>query len=361
MTGAAIVSFLIVLLLGPRMIRMLVRKKIGERPEFEHADLNQLTRHKTNTPTMGGVLIVISVFVSVLLFGNTGNMYVRMSLFGLIWLGCLGGIDDWTKLRDSASKANPGGREGLRMWQKLIFQVGLAVMLAISTYNYGRASIIDEMGPVNPAHSLYLPFSISPIPLSIFAYTIVMVLTMVGSSNAVNLTDGMDGLAAGCTVIVAAVFLIISQIVGVRAWANFFHVPLVVGAEEMTIVCAAVLGSCVGFLWYNAHPAQVFMGDTGSLPLGGLLGYIAVVTRQESLLVIAGGVFVMEAVSVLLQVSYFKLTKPKPGMQGKRLFRCAPLHHHFHLGGWAESKVVVRFWLLGIIFAALALATLKLR
>jgi phospho-N-acetylmuramoyl-pentapeptide-transferase len=171
----------------------------------------------------------------------------------------------------------------------------------------------------------------------------------------------MDGLAAGCTVIVAAVFLIISQIVGVRAWANFFHLPLVVGAEEMTIVCAAVLGSCVGFLWYNAHPAQVFMGDTGSLPLGGLLGYIAVVTRQESLLVIAGGVFVMEALSVLLQVSYFKLTKPKPGMQGIRLFRCAPLHHHFHLGGWAESKVVVRFWLLGIIFAALALATLKLR
>jgi phospho-N-acetylmuramoyl-pentapeptide-transferase len=147
----------------------------------------------------------------------------------------------------------------------------------------------------------------------------------------------------------------------VRAWANFFHLPLVVGAEEMTIVCAAVLGSCVGFLWYNAHPAQVFMGDTGSLPLGGLLGYIAVVTRQESLLVIAGGVFVMEALSVLLQVSYFKLTKPKPGMQGIRLFRCAPLHHHFHLGGWAESKVVVRFWLLGIIFAALALATLKLR
>jgi phospho-N-acetylmuramoyl-pentapeptide-transferase len=361
MTGAAVVSFLIVLLLGPKMIRMLVRKKIGERPEFEHADLNQLTRHKTNTPTMGGVLIVISVFVSVLLFGNTGNMYVRMSLFGLIWLGCLGGIDDWTKLRDSVSKATPGGREGLRMWQKLIFQVALAVMLAISTYHYGRASTVDELGPVNPAHSLYLPFSINPIPLSIVAYTVITVLTMVGSSNAVNLTDGMDGLAAGCTVIVAAVFLIISQIVGVRAWANFFHVPLVVGAHEMTIICAAVLGSCVGFLWYNAHPAQVFMGDTGSLPLGGLLGYIAVVTRQEFLLVIAGGVFVMEALSVLLQVSYFKLTKPKPGMQGIRLFRCAPLHHHFHLGGWAESKVVVRFWLLGIIFAALALATLKLR
>ena len=361
MSGAAVVSFLIVLLLGPKMIRMLIRKKIGERPEFDHADLNQITRHKTNTPTMGGALIVISVFVSVLLFGNTGNMYVRMSLFGLIWLGLLGGIDDWTKLRDSARKANPGGREGLRMWQKLIFQIGLAVMLAVSTYHYGSASTIGDIERVNPAHSLYLPFTIAPIPLSIFAYTILMVLTMVGSSNAVNLTDGMDGLAPGCTVIVAAVFLFISQIVGVRTWANFFHLPLVVGSEEMTIVCAAIVGSCVGFLWYNAHPAQVFMGDTGSLPLGGLLGYIAVVTRQEYLLVIAGGVFVMEAGSVLLQVGYFKLTKPKPGMQGKRLFRCAPLHHHFHLGGWAESKVVVRFWLLGIIFAAIALATLKLR
>jgi phospho-N-acetylmuramoyl-pentapeptide-transferase len=150
--------------------------------------------------------------------------------------------------------------------------------------------------------------------------------------------------------------------VGVTERALFFGLPVVAGSAEMTVVCAAVLGSCLGFLWYNAHPAQVFMGDTGSLPLGGLLGYIAVVTRQEPLLVIAGGVFVMEAGSVLLQVGYFKYTKARGGgMQGQRLFRCAPLHHHFHLGGWAESKVVVRFWLLGIIFAALALATLKLR
>jgi phospho-N-acetylmuramoyl-pentapeptide-transferase len=214
---------------------------------------------------------------------------------------------------------------------------------------------------VNPAHSLYLPFRADPIPLGLLAYAIVTVLTMVGSSNAVNLTDGMDGLAAGCVMIVAAVLLLLSEIVGVRAWARFFHLPLVAGSVEMTVVCAAMLGACLGFLWYNAHPAQVFMGDTGSLPLGGLIGYIAVVTRQELLLVIAGGVFVMEAGSVLLQVGCFKLTKRRGGVQGRRLFRCAPLHHHFHLGGWAESKVVVRFWLLGIIFAALALATLKLR
>lgn len=356
MAGAAVVSFLTVLLLGPPMIRFLIKRKIGERPEFDHADLNQLTRHKSNTPTMGGILIVIAVFVSILLFANTYNNYVRMALFALVWLGLLGGIDDWMKLRASAGQSS--GREGLRMWEKLVFQVGLAVMLAVSTYAYGRESTVEG---VNPAHSLYLPFRGDPIPLGLLAYAIVTVLTMVGSSNAVNLTDGMDGLAAGCVMIVAVVLLLVSEIVGVRAWARFFHLPLVAGSVEMTVVCAAMLGACLGFLWYNAHPAQVFMGDTGSLPLGGLIGYIAVVTRQELLLVIAGGVFVMEAGSVLLQVGYFKLTRRSGGVQGRRLFRCAPLHHHFHLGGWAESKVVVRFWLLGIIFAALALATLKLR
>ncbi len=352
MAGAAVMSFLVVLLLGPTMIRFLIKRKIGERPEFDHADLNQLTRHKANTPTMGGILVVISVFVSVLLFANTRNRYVLYALIAVVWLGGVGAWDDWTKLRQSAGKI-PSGREGLRMWEKLIFQVGLAVILGIYTYRYGRLS--------TPAHCLYLPFRIPPIELSILAYIIIVAFTMVGSSNAVNLTDGMDGLAAGCVAIVSAVLLLLSQIVGVRAWANFFHLPLVPGSEEMTIVCASMMGSCLGFLWYNAHPAQVFMGDTGSLPLGGLLGYIAVVTRQELLLIIAGGVFVMEAVSVLLQVGCYKLTKGRGGMQGRRIFRCAPLHHHFHLGGWSESKVVVRFWLLGIIFAALALATLKLR
>jgi phospho-N-acetylmuramoyl-pentapeptide-transferase len=356
MAGAAVVSFLIVLMLGPRMIRFLMKRKMGDRPEFDHADLNELTRHKANTPTMGGILIVIAVFLSILLFANTHNGYIRRSFVALLWLGALGACDDWLKLRQARTQGT--GREGLRMWQKLIFQVGLAVLLARFTYDYGRESVIDG---VNPAHSLFLPFRIPPVPLGILAYTIIMVLTTVGASNAVNLTDGMDGLAAGCLIIVSLVLLLLAEIVGVQVWANFFGLPLVAGSAEMTVVCAALIGSCLGFLWYNAPPAQVFMGDTGSLTLGGLLGYIAVVTRQEVVLLIAGGVFVMEAGSVLLQVSYFKLTKPTGGLQGKRLFRCAPLHHHFHLGGWAESKVVVRFWLLGIIFAALALATLKLR
>ena len=355
MAGAAVLGFLIVLVLAPRMIRFLIKRKVGDRPEFDHADLDQLTRHKSTTPTMGGVLIVIAIFLSVLAFANTGNMYIRMAMVAMIWLGGLGGIDDWIKLQHSAGK---GGRRGLKMWQKIVFQIGLAVLLAFFMYKYGSRSTI---GGVNPAHSFYFPFKTIPIALPVAAYVIITVLTMVGSSNAVNLTDGMDGLAAGCVVIVSAVLLLFAWVVGVQSWATFFHMPPVTGSAEVTIVCAAMLGACLGFLWYNTNPAQVFMGDTGSLSLGGLIGYIAVVTRQELLLLIAGGVFVIESVSVILRIGYFKMTKGPGGAPGKRLFLCAPLHHHFHLGGWSETKVVVRFWVLSIVFAALALATLKLR
>ncbi len=358
--GAAVVSFLIVVLLAPRMIRFLIRSKVGDKPEFNHADLNELTRSKSNTPTMGGALIVIAIFISILLFANIFNMYIRMAFVALVWLGVLGAIDDWLKLRFSAGT---GSRDGLKMWEKIIFQIGLAVLLSIFIRQYGsQSTIVDSTGEVvNPAHSFYLPFTSWHFYLPMIVYMIITILTMVGSCNAVNLTDGMDGLATGSVAIVAAVFLLISWIVGVSEWASFFELPVVAGSAEMTVLCAAMLGACVGFMWYNAHPAQVFMGDTGSLPLGGLIGFIAVVTRQELLLLIAGGVFVMEAVSVLLQIGYFKLTKSPGGMDGKRLFRCAPLHHHFHLGGWSESKVVIRFWVMGLIFAALALATLKLK
>ena len=350
-SGAAILSFLVVLILGPRTIRFLIKRKLGDRPEFDHADLNALSRHKSKTPTMGGVLMVVAIFASTIVFAGLGNGYVRMALLALVWLGALGGVDDWLKLRYSAGT---GSRDGLRMWEKLVFQIGLAVLLAVYTRAYGRY--------LGPAQNFYFPFGAGAVYLSTLAYVILVVLTMVGSSNAVNLTDGMDGLASGCTAIVAAVFLVLAWIVGNANWAQFLDMPLV-GREaaEMAVICAATIGACLGFLWYNASPAQVFMGDTGSLPLGGLIGYIAVVTRQEIVLLIAGGVFVMEAVSVILQVGYFKLTKPKGGLQGKRLFRCAPIHHHFHLGGWPETKVVVRFWLLGIVFAAFALSTLMLR
>jgi len=353
--GAAMLSFLIVLALGPATIRFLIRRKLGDRPEFDHAHLNELTRHKSNTPTMGGILIVVAIFLSTLVFANLASFYIRMALVALVWLGGLGAWDDWLKLRHASGA---GSRDGLKSWEKILFQVGLAVLLAVFTFRYGSESAIAD---VNPAHCLFLPFRAEPIELGKLAYVLITVLTMVGASNAVNLTDGMDGLAAGCMSIVTAAFLVLAWVAGNSAWANFFRLTPVAGSAEMTVLCAAILGACLGFLWYNAHPAQVFMGDTGSLPLGGLLGYVAVVIRQEPLLLIAGGVFVMEAGSVLLQVGYFKLTRPGRGMPGKRLFRCAPVHHHFHLGGWAETKVVVRFWLLGLVFAALALATLKLR
>jgi phospho-N-acetylmuramoyl-pentapeptide-transferase len=357
--GAGIVSFAIVILLGPRLIKFLVRRKIGDRPEFDHADLNELTRHKSATPTMGGSLIVIAIFVSVMLFGNLKNMYIDSALVALVWLGVLGGIDDWIKLRG----AGKSGRVGLRTWEKLVFQIGLAVLLSSFVWRFGRTSyFVEETGmAVNPAHSFFLPFRSPAIGISFIVYVIIMVIVMTGSSNAVNLSDGMDGLAAGCMLEVALVMLVVSWIVGIERWAAYFNTPFVEASAEMTVVCAAILGSCLGFLWFNAAPAAVFMGDTGSLPLGGLIGYIAVVTRQELTLMIAGGVFVMEAVSVLMQVGYYKMTKGKDGSPGKRLFRIAPIHHHFHLGGWAETKVVIRFWILGIIFAALAIGTLKLR
>ena len=351
MAGASVLSFAIVMLAGPRMIRFLIRRKLGDRPEFDRADLNELTRQKSNTPTMGGILIAIAIFVAVIVFADLKNFYIRMGLVALVWLSLLGGVDDWLKLRYSAGS---GSRDGLKMWEKILFQIGLAVLLSIYMRNYSQY--------VQPSQHFYLPFKFNPIFLPPLAHIILTVLTMVGTSNAVNLTDGMDGLASGCMIIISGFFLLIAWLVGVTDWSAFFGLPLVTGAQEMAIICAAMMGSCLGFLWYNSHPAQVFMGDTGSLPLGGLLGFVAVVTRQEMLLVIAGGVFVIEAMSVLLQVGFYKYTKRLTGgIEGKRLFRCAPLHHHYHLGGLSETKVVARFWIAGIIFAALALATLKLR
>ncbi len=362
MACAAVLGFLIVVLLSPRMIRFLIHMKLGDRPEFDHAGVNELTRHKSATPTMGGVLIVLAIGVSVLLFADISNMYIRMSFPVLVWLGGVGAWDDWLKLRAGAIAARSDGqgatsRDGLRMWEKLVFQIALPVILATFIYNYGMESEdVDHAGRlINAAHSFYFPFKADPVSLGLLAYVIITVLVMVGSSNAVNLTDGMDGLASGCMVFVTGVFLILSWVAGNKDWALFLHLPFVPCAAELAVLCAAMIGACIGFLWYNCRPAQMFMGDTGSLALGGLIGYIAVVTRHELTLFIAAGVFVMEAASVIMQVMHYKATG------GRRIWLCAPIHHHFHLLGWAESKVVVRFWLLGALFAAAALATLKLR
>ncbi len=356
-TCAALLCFLLSLLLLPRVIRQLVHWKVGDRPEFDHASLNELMRDKSNVPTMGGVMILGTITLSVLLLSDLTNFYVKMSLVCLVWLGALGAVDDWLKL---TSKRRATSRDGLKMYEKLLFQVGLGVVLGFYIYNHGRNNFAILSPPLDgaavPAYKvLVVPFYKPGLQLGALTFMALTVLVMTGTSNAVNLTDGMDGLAAGCVALCALVFLILTHIVGTDETAAKLLMPHVPKTGELVVLCGAILGSCLGFLWYNCHPARVFMGDTGSLPLGGLIGYVAVVTRQELMLILAGGVFVLEAISVLSQIGYFKWTS------GQRLFRCAPLHHHFHLGGWSESQTVVRFWLVAAMFAGLALASIKLR
>jgi phospho-N-acetylmuramoyl-pentapeptide-transferase len=364
---AIIFSFLFVILLGKPTIRWLLKMKIGDSPEFYHRDLNQLMKGKTNTPTMGGVLISGAICCSILLLGDLRSFYVAMALVCLFWLSILGLADDYLKL--TTARRKPGAREGLHFWEKLVFQLGLAVVLGMFIHHHGQENDGELM---KMAYSLTLPFfkswqfdpqmqqyvpSTALIVLGRWSFVVLTVLVIAGSSNAVNLTDGMDGLACGIMGIVAFAFMVLAFIAGFDqgALAKWLLVPYIPMAEELTIVAAAMVGSCLGFLWYNCSPAQMFMGDTGALPLGGLIGYIAVVIRQEFLLLIIGGIFVFEALSVILQVGYFRLSG------GKRIFKCAPVHHHFHLQGWTEQQVVVRFWLLSAILAAIALATIKLR
>lgn len=364
---AIILSFLLVLFTARPVIRWLLKQKIGDNPEFGHADLNQIMKQKINTPTMGGVLISGAILICTLLLADLTSFYVIMALLCLIWLSLVGGFDDWLKL--TSARRTPGSREGLKFWEKIVFQLGLAVILGIFIHHYGVNKFVFEDPEIRDmSHSLTLPFLKSwqyidqqyvPNPsvyvLGTWLFVVLTILVIAGSSNAVNLTDGMDGLASGITGICAFALMILALIAGNKATAQYLLVPHIPLSDELAIVAGAMAGSCLGFLWFNCSPAQVFMGDTGSLPLGGLLGYIAVVIRQEFLLFVIGGVFVIEAVSVMLQVGFFRFSG------GRRIFKCAPIHHHFHLLGWTEQQVVVRFWLLSAIFAAIALATLRLR
>ena len=354
---AALMCFVLTLALSPWIIRQLIKWKLGDKPEFDHASLNELTRDKNNIPTMGGVVILAGIGLSMLLLADLANFYVRMSLVCLVWLGALGAVDDWLKL---TSKRRSTSRDGLKMYEKLLFQVGLGVVLGYFIYHHGQSNFavlspLVEAGTVPAYKILTVPFYKTGLQLSALTFMVVTVLVMTGTSNAVNLTDGMDGLASGCVAMCALVFAILTYVVGTEDVAAKLLMPHIPKSGELVILCGAILGSCLGFLWYNCHPARVFMGDTGSLPLGGLIGFVAVVTRQELMLFIAGGVFVIEAISVMVQIGYFKWSA------GRRVFRCAPIHHHFHLGGWSEPQTVVRFWLMASMFAFLALATIKLR
>jgi phospho-N-acetylmuramoyl-pentapeptide-transferase len=349
--AAVLTSFLIAILLGPKIIRWLMRKKIGDRPEFFHDDLNELTKDKANTPTMGGLIIILAVFAGTLLWTKLNNPFVQKALILMLWFGALGAVDDWLKLTAAAKHRT---REGLKPWEKLVFQFGGAVLIASFLY----ADFINIPDGIR----LWPPFYKTGIYLPHWVFVTIAILYISATSNAVNLTDGMDGLAAGCVGMVALVLAVLCYVASEYmsrtsqvTWASYLLLPHIPQSGELSIFYASILGAVLGFLWYNCHPAQTFMGDVGSLPLGAAMGYGALVTRNEILLLVIGGVFVIELTSVILQVGYFKYTG------GKRIFRCAPIHHHFHLSGWSEPQTVVRFWLLAAAFAAIALATLKLR
>ena len=355
-TFAIVVSFLVCIMLGPRVIRWLRGQKIADLAGFDQAEIDALMAEKKGTPTMGGLLIISAIFATTLLLADLSNFYVKMAIVCMLWLAAVGAIDDWLKL---TAGRRAGSRQGLHGWEKLCFQIGLSILLSYFTFRHGQQ--------IAAAHTLYFPFFKKlQIELGLAAFIVIGTLVLTGSSNAVNLTDGLDGLAGGCMGIVAFTFFILALIVGTpilvsgRELATYLYLPHIRTSDEMAVIAGAMTGACMGFLWFNCNPAAVFMGDTGSLALGGLIGYIAIVIRQEIVLFLVGGVFVLEAISVLMQVSYFKYTRKRFG-EGRRIFLMAPLHHHFQRKGWTESQVVVRFWLVTAMLAAMALATVKMR
>ncbi len=330
-----ITGLLFSLWLGPKLIERLQLMQIGQ---VVRNDGPESHFSKRGTPTMGGLLILFGIFASVLLWGDLGNRYVWVILFVLFSFGLIGFIDDYRKV----VRKDPKGL--IARW-KYIFQSIAALIVAF--YLYGTS--------IHPGETqLVVPFFKDVMPQLGFVFIILAYFTIVGASNAVNLTDGLDGLAIMPTVMVAGAFALIAYLSGHAQFANYLHIPYLPGSGELVIVCTAIVGAGLGFLWFNTYPAQVFMGDVGSLSLGAALGVIAVLVRQEILLVIMGGVFVMETVSVILQVGSYKL-------RGQRIFRMAPIHHHYELKGWPEPRVIVRFWIISLFLVMLGLATLKLR
>ncbi len=336
--GAVMTSLLITFLLGPWMIGALRARQGKGQPIREDGPQSHLVT-KVGTPTMGGLLILLGAIGSTLIWGNLTNAFLWIVLLTTTGFGIIGFADDYLKLRGGSSAGVPG-----RL--KLVFEsiIAICAVLAISHY---LPEPLSTSYAIPFLKDVLLPFG---LPLYLFAGLIVIV----GASNSVNLTDGLDGLAIVPTMIAAASFGFIAYLVGNAIFANYLQVHYVPGTGELAVFCAALIGSGLGFLWYNAPPAAVFMGDTGSLALGGALGSIAVATKHELVLAIIGGLFVLEAVSVIVQVASFKLT-------GKRVFAMAPLHHHFEQRGWAEPTIVIRFWIISVILALVGLATLKLR
>lgn len=340
--GAAVTAFLIALILGKPIIKKLKELKVGERIRNgkHYEELYRHHKEKEGTPTMGGLIILLAVMVATLLWARLGNLQVQVIVLSSLWLGLIGFIDDWLKLKNIGSRGLPGK---VKLAGQIILGLGISFYLF---YHPETRSYADQ---------LRVPFYKFPIVehLGIF-YVLFTVLVLVGTTNAVNLTDGLDGLAIGCLAIASLSYAALSYVTGHVQFAEYLQILYIPGAGELAVFCAALGGAGLGFLWFNAHPAEVFMGDTGAMALGGAIGTVAVLIKKELFLILVGGVFFVEAVSVILQVLSFKFT-------GKRIFRCAPLHHHFQMKGIPESKITVRFWILAVIFALIGVGALKLQ
>lgn len=334
---AALTAFLISIIFGHFFIKRLRALKVGEdTTKTDSEELKRLHLGKNKTPTMGGIIINVSILVSVLFWCNIYNEYVFLLMFTLVWCGVLGFIDDYIKLTQKNAA-------GLSDVSKLLFQFALGLVLGLvlyfnfSKFTWGTQLVIPFVKDFRP--------DLGPF------YIFFVAFFMVGMSNAVNLTDGLDGLAIGCSIIAGIAFSVIAYASGRIDFSNYLRIPYVPGGGELSVFCAALVGAGLGFFWYNSFPAQVFMGDTGSLALGGILGLVAIIVKQELLMVIIGGIFIAEAVSVLVQKYFYKMTK-------KRIFLCAPLHHHFQLKGWPETKITMRFCIVAAMLAVFSLLLL---
>lgn len=340
--SASITALIICFFVGPWIIKFLTKHQIGEEIRS-----NGPQSHKTKqgTPSMGGFIILLAALIPTIFFSNLKNPLVQIIVFSTVWMGTIGFLDDYLKIIKKM-------KSGLIGRYKMAGQITLSILISYFLIIYSNSSNFDS--------NITIPFLKNiKINLGLF-YPIMVIFVITGTSNAVNLTDGLDGLAAGLLAISFTVFSAISYITGRIDFSNYLNIIYLPDAGELTIFSAAMAGACIGYLWFNAHPAEVFMGDTGSLSTGAALGTLAVLLKKELLLIIIGGVFVFEALSVIIQVTYFRFTRDKKG-QGERIFKMAPIHHHFELSGWPESKVVIRFWIIGLLLALLSLATFKVR
>ena len=361
---AAVTALLIGLIVGPKAIRMLTSLKIGQ-PVRGYGMETHLV--KSGTPTMGGVLILFSIAVSTLLWFDLSNRFVWIVLLVTLGFGAIGWVDDWRKV---VNKDPEGMRSGEKyFWQSVIGLLAAMYLVFCVSENNNVEVFALFVSWVQSGFSMDLPskagllvpfFKEVNYPLGMAGFVIMTYLVIVGASNAVNLTDGLDGLAIMPVILVGSTLGIFAYVTGNAGYAKYLLFPYIPGSGELMVFCGAMAGAGLAFLWFNAHPAQVFMGDVGALALGAALGTIAVIVRQEIVLAIMGGIFVVEAISVMLQVTYFKYTKKRFG-EGRRLFKMAPLHHHFEKSGWKETQVVIRFWIITMLLCLLGLSTLKLR